>query len=94
MSWISQHLQLLQREDRKRRLSAWMPPPKAAPPSEQILLRSKELTLLLDSGQGGRLLELSDRRAQRNLLHSGWVGHPFAPPGPAESSGASSRKKI
>ncbi len=79
MSWISQHLQLLQREDRKRRLSAWMPPPKAAPASERILLRSKELTLLLDSRQGGRLLELSDRRAQRNLLHSGWMDHLFAP---------------
>ena len=80
MSWISARIQEHQRENRKRRLSAWMPPPKADAPSEQILLRAKELTLLLDSRQGGRLLELSDRRAQWNLLHSGWVDHLFAPP--------------
>jgi len=47
--------------------------------NEQVLLRAKELTLLLDSRQGGRLLELGDRRARRNLLHSGWVDHLFAP---------------
>ena len=79
MSWISARIQELQRETRKRRISAWMPPPRAAAPSEQVLLRAKELTLLLDSRQGGRLLELSDRQAHRNLLHSGWVDHLFAP---------------
>ena len=79
MSWISQQLQQLQRENRKRRISAWMPRPKALAASERVLLRSKELTLLLDSRQGGRLLELSDRRAQRNLLHSGWMDHLFLP---------------
>ncbi|MDO8730144.1 MAG: DUF1926 domain-containing protein [Candidatus Omnitrophota bacterium] len=79
MNWISARIQEQQRESRKRRLCAWMSPPKAAAPSEQVLLRAKELTLLLDSQQGGRLLELSDRQAQRNLLHSGWVDHLFAP---------------
>lgn len=79
MSWISQQLQQLQRENRKRRISAWMPQTRAAAPSERVLLRSKELTLLLDSRQGGRLLELSDRRAGRNLLHSGWTDHLFVP---------------
>ena len=79
MSWISQQLQQLQRENRKRRISTWMPRSEAPVPSEQILLRSKELTLLLDSKQGGRLLELSDQRAHRNLLRSGWVDHLFAP---------------
>ncbi len=79
MNWITRQLQQLQRESRKRRISCWMPPPKTAAPSERVLLRSKELTLLLDSRQGGRLLELSDRRAQRNLLHSGWTDHLFAP---------------
>lgn len=79
MSWISQQFQQLQRENRKRRICAWMPKPKAPAPSEQVLLRSKELTLLLDSRQGGRLLELRDRRAQRNLLCSGWTDHLFVP---------------
>lgn len=79
MSWISRQLQQLQRESRKRRVSCWMPPAKTAAPSERVLLRSRELTLLLDSRQGGRLLELSDRRAQRNLLRSGWVDHLLLP---------------
>jgi hypothetical protein len=47
--------------------------------NERILLRSKELTLLLDSRQGGRLLELKHRRAQRNLLRSGWEDHLLVP---------------
>ena len=79
MSGIIQQLQQSQREGRKRRLCAWMPQPKIAAASEQVLLRAEQLTLLLDSRQGGRLLELSDKRAGRNLLRSGWVDHLLFP---------------
>ena len=41
----------------------------------QLLLRSPALTLLLDSRHGGRLLELSDKRAERNLIETGWTEH-------------------
>ena len=65
MSWISARIQELQREGRKRRISAGVPPLQAPDEmkdsSGQVLIRSKELTLLLESRRGGRLLELSDR---------------------------------
>ena len=81
MSLIAERMQQVQRESRKRRISAWMPQPEAAgaAPAGRILLRSGSLTLLLDSRRGGRLLEFSDRRAQRNLLDTGWVDHLFKP---------------
>ena len=69
----------MQRESRRRRICGWVPPPDAG----QILLRSLEMTLLVDTRRGGRLLEIGDRRAQRNLLDTragaGWLEHLFTP---------------
>ena len=72
MSWVSARMQQLQRESRRRRISAWTPPFQEA---ARVLLRSKALTLLLDPRRGGRLLELNDKRAERNLLGAGWTDH-------------------
>jgi len=71
----------MQRESRQRRISGWAPQFQEA--QGQLLLRSRELTLLVDARRGGRLLELSDKRAQRNLLAAragaGWLEHLFVP---------------
>lgn len=75
MSWVSGRMQQLQRESRKRRISAWPAPSDGS--GGQILLRSQAFSLLLDPRRGGRLLELSDRQSARNLLESGWIDHLF-----------------
>ena len=80
MSWVAERMQRLQRETRKRRISAWMPPAEAEGGAPgQVLLRSPALTLVLDSRRGGRLLELSDKKSGRVLLNSGWIDHRFGP---------------
>ncbi len=74
MSWVAERMQTIQRETRKRRVSAWMPRAETeSPAAGQVLLRSPALTLVLDSRAGGVLRELSDKKSGRVLLHSGWV---------------------
>ncbi len=76
----------MQRESRRRRICGWVPRLQEAqqqPDEGQILLLSKEITLLVDARRGGRLLEIGDKRAQRNLLDTragaAWSEHLFSP---------------
>lgn len=45
----------------------------------RLLLRSQALTLVLDPLNGGRLLELSDKQAERNLIETAWTERLLAP---------------
>jgi len=70
----------MQRESRRRLICGWTP--RLQEGQGQLLLRSGEMTLLMDARRGGRLLEIGDKRAQRNLLSArgqGGLEHLFAP---------------
>ena len=74
---VSARMQQSQRESRKRRISCWTPQLQETQRNAagRVLLRSKAFTLLMEPRRGGRLLELSDKRAERNLLSGGWTDH-------------------
>lgn len=48
-------------------------------PGGELLLRSRDLTLVLDPRRGGRMLELGDRQSERNLLDCGFLDHVLSP---------------